>query len=74
MAASDVQIKGGAPLGLAAVNERSHTLHAVTLPSDVYSLCSWSFQGRAVPVPEESLRGKGLWTRGVCYGARRSFG
>ena len=58
---------------LSVVNERSNTMHAVTLKTDVYSECSWAFQGRAVPVPQESLRGKGFWKCGICYGVRHSF-
>jgi hypothetical protein len=55
------------------VNERSNTMHAVTLPDSVYSECSWSFQGRALPVQQQTLRGKGYWQCGVCYGVRQLF-
>jgi hypothetical protein len=57
----------------AVVNTGSKTMHSVILKKDVYTECSWSFQGRAQVCPRESLRGKGYWRCGVCYGERVLF-
>jgi hypothetical protein len=53
------------------VNEGSRTVHAVVLLRDVYSRCSWSFQGRSRAVPVANLEHtQGLYTCGTCFGAR----
>lgn len=52
------------------VNERSKTVHRVILPSDVYSVCSWSFQGRAKVVRARSQPVDTLWTCAICFGVR----
>jgi len=57
----------------AVLNAGSSTVHSVTLRKGVYTRCSWSFQGRADVVDEGSLRGRGLWSCGVCYGERQAF-
>ena len=59
----------------AVLNPRSSskTVHAVVLPKDVYSCCSWSFQGRAEVVALETLRGRGFELCGICYGERTLF-
>jgi hypothetical protein len=57
----------------AVVNTISNTMHSVDVRCGVYARCSWSFQGRAQTVSEASLRGRGHWTCGVCYGSRELF-
>lgn len=57
----------------AVLNPISKTVHSVVLPKDVYSCCSWSFQGRANVVALETLRGRGFSLCGVCHGERSIF-
>ena len=57
----------------AVLNAASKTVHSIVLRQDVYTRCSWSFQGRADVVDEVSLRGRGFSSCGVCYGERREF-
>ena len=62
------------PLVLYAVaNERSKTMHSVVLQGNVYTECSWSFQGQAIVKKKEDFRGKGYFTCGTCYGSREPF-
>ena len=75
-APSDLSQPGATPLAgtsWAVLNAASATVHSVLLRQDVYSRCSWSFQGKADVVVEDSLRGHGYSLCGICYGARRVF-
>ena len=54
----------------AVCNYNSKTLHSVILQKDAYAECGWCFQGRATVRERSSFKGQGLFTCGVCFGAR----
>lgn len=67
-----------APFGLArsqapryvVLNARRNTVHTVVHSTDVFTTCSWSFQGTAQVTTLETLSGKGFFTCGTCFGWR----
>lgn len=61
------------PTSYAVLNGRSKTVHAVLHSFDVYSVCSWSFQNQAKTQVKETMRGKGYFLCGTCYGERKVF-
>ena len=61
------------PERFVVANERSMTMHSVLVRTSVYSHCSWSFQGRAKPILQASLRRHGYFICGASYGRRALF-